>query len=166
MTERTDAWHTTAVAESAAEKNTPAGAAIDFRRDILLMTQTAEDAVLRPSDPGCWPHTLRAALACRIARLNACPTLAARYLAMIDRPDYENVADPDATDQPADLRPCLAFTDRVATRPRDISAEDIEILKAARVSDADIVRLSELNAFLAYQIRLVAGLSLLAEASP
>ena len=34
-------------------------------------------------------------------------------------------------------------------------------LKAAGTTDADIVRLCELNAFLAYQLRLVAGLKLM-----
>ena len=47
--------------------------------------------------------------------------------------------------------------------PREIRAEDIEALKTAGVADPDIVRLCELNAFLAYEIRLVAGLRLLRE---
>jgi uncharacterized protein YciW len=36
-------------------------------------------------------------------------------------------------------------------------------LQSAGIADADIVRLSELIAFVSYQIRLVAGLRLMAE---
>ena len=38
-------------------------------------------------------------------------------------------------------------------------------LQGAGISDADIVRLCELNAFLAYQFRLIAGLRLLSGAT-
>ena len=58
-----------------------------------------------------------------------------------------------------------AFTDQVATRPSAITAADIQNLQDAGIADADIVRLTELNAFLAYQIRLDAGLALMAGAS-
>ena len=37
----------------------------------------------------------------------------------------------------------------------------LDALKSAGIADADIVRLAELNAFLAYQIRLIAGLKLM-----
>ena len=165
MSETTNVWATTAVAASSVANNTPAADAVLLREKVLRMTQTAQDAVLRPAQPGRWPHALRAALACRIARLNQSPDVAAHYQAMIGSGDYDHVADPDAGNIPADLKPCLDFMDRVATRPRDITEQDIQILQTAGVADADIVRLSELNAFLAYQIRLVAGLSLLTEAN-
>ena len=41
--------------------------------------------------------------------------------------------------------------------------QDIAALKAAGVGEADIVRLSELAAFVNYQLRVVAGLKLLKE---
>ena len=165
MSAPVDIWATTAVQESGVRQGTPAGAAAEHRSDILQMTQVAEDAVLRPADPGAWSHDLRAALACRIARLNGADRLAEKYLAMAAASRYASVADPDAENTDDDLAPCLAFTDRVASRPRDITAQDIQVLQKAEIADADIVRLTELNAFLAYQIRLVAGLALLAGAS-
>lgn len=165
MTENIDVWATTAVAVSSLTKGTPAADAMLLRESILLMTQSAENAVLRPLQPGRWPPALRAALACRIARLNECPEIAAHYQLMVEASDYEPVADPESGAVPIDLEPCLAFMDRVATRPRDITADDIKIIQDAGVSDADIVRLCELNAFLAYQIRVVTGLSLLMEAT-
>jgi uncharacterized protein YciW len=51
--------------------------------------------------------------------------------------------------------------DKVAAHTREVEAGDIAGLQAAGVADADIVRLAELNAFLAYQVRLIAGLRLM-----
>lgn len=45
--------------------------------------------------------------------------------------------------------------------PRTATKDDIQTLYEAGVSDADIVRLAELAAFLGYQARLVAGLRLM-----
>ena len=63
----------------------------------------------------------------------------------------------------ATLRALLRHTDLVAVHPKDASAQDIENLQSAGIPDDDIVRLSELIAFVSYQIRLVAGLRLMAE---
>ena len=163
MTEKSDIWATTALAVSSTAQDTAFGNAVALRENVLRMTQTAEDAVLRPAQPGAWPHDLRAALACRVARLNQSPDLAAHYFSMIKQGEHEPVADPASTSVPANLKPCLAFMDRVAVQPANITDKDVETLQSAGISDADIVRLTELNAFLAYQIRLVAGLSLLTE---
>ena len=156
-----DVWATTAVEVSKIEKGMPAADAVDMRADVLRMTQTAEDAVLKPRDPGGWPHAIRAALAVRIARLNECNELADRYLELIGTNDFDALADPSSTEASEDLKSCLRFIDLVATRPRDVVANDIQILQDAGISDADIVRLTELNAFLGYQIRLIEGLALL-----
>ena len=56
--------------------------------------------------------------------------------------------------------------DKVAAHTRDIAADDIAALQDAGVTDADIVRLCELNAFLAYQIRVVSGLQLMTGGQP
>ena len=161
MAEELDLWGTTAIKVSGVAPGTAAASATELRANIMTMTQTAEDAVLRPAAPGRWSHGLRAALASRIARLNDCPQLAEHYASLPGAADYQDVSDPEAGDVPADLQACLAFVVRVATRPADITEEDIRVLQDAGVADADIVRLSELNAFLSYQIRLVVGLSLL-----
>lgn len=131
--------------------DTPAGAAAAPRAGILTMTQAAEDAVLRPEETGAWPHALRAALAARIASMNGLDALAADY----------GGADVDLTD-PA-LAPVLAFMDKVAGRTAEVSAQDITDLQAAGVTDADIVRLAELNAFVSYQVRVISGLQLMRE---
>jgi uncharacterized protein YciW len=129
------------------------------RAAIFEMTQAAEDAVLRPKDTGAWPHSLRAALAARIAALNGAPDMAAHFAA--DAGDHVPLADPA---QPGDgpvMAAVVAFMDRVAADTRHVTADDVARLQAAGVADADIVRLAELNAFLAYQIRVIAGLRLM-----
>ncbi len=161
MSAASDLWRTTAITGSAVAETSPAGAAATERADIFIMTQTAEDAVLKPSAPGSWPHDLRAALAARVAALNGADELAQRYRAMMQSPDYVPIARPHRGDVAPDIAAPVAFIDAVATAPREITASDIATLRAAGVSDADIVRLTELVAFLSYQVRLVAGLSLL-----
>ena len=160
-----DIWSTTVLAGTGIDPGTAAGTAVERRADIMAMTQTAEDAVLRPNDPGAWPHDLRLALAVRIARLNSADTLASAYQEKLGNSPYADIADPTRDNAHAELAACLRFTDQVATRPSTITAADIEILQDAGIADADIVRLTELNAFLAYQIRLAAGLALLTGAS-
>jgi len=53
--------------------------------------------------------------------------------------------------------------DLLTLSPREATRQDIAALKAAGVSEADIVRLSELTAFVNYQLRVLAGLRLLKE---
>lgn len=131
------------------------------RADVLGMTGDAERAVLRPVDPGAIPHSLRAALAARVARLHDAPDLAERYAK--DAGDDADLADPSAAGTGRDAAIC-AFIDKTAAQTARTTADDIEALKAAGIDDADIVRLAELGAFLAYQIRLIVGLRLLKEA--
>ncbi len=137
--------------------------AVKGRSRIFAMSQAAEDAVLRPRDTGAFAHDLRAALAARIARAATDDALAGYFAAragnMID------IADP-AADVPAELAPVLDFVDKVANQTRDVAAGDITALQAAGMSDADIVRLCELVAFVAFQARVIAGLRLMESAAP
>lgn len=150
---------TTALRGAGIDANGAPGGAVEARAKIFEMTQDAEEAVLRPQDPGAWSHGLRAALAARIAAQNGEPDLAARYAA--DASAHADLADPAKGAAGRDLAEVLSFMDRVACTTREVTAHDITGLQAAGVSDADIVRLAELNAFLAYQIRVMAGLRLM-----
>ncbi|MFV0490373.1 MAG: CMD domain-containing protein [Pseudorhodobacter sp.] len=130
--------------------------AVEKRARILGFTDTAEAAVLKPDDPGGISHDLRLALAARIARLHDLEDLAAFYEA--------GGAEADPGFQGAGrIAAILAFTDLVSSHPRDAGATDIEVLRDAGIPDADIVRLAELNAFMAYQIRVIEGLRALAK---
>ncbi len=129
------------------------------RENIIQMSQDAEDAVLRPKDFGAFGHDLRAALAARVAQLAADDTLAAHYLSSAG--DKSELADPNETGKAYQLESVVAFVDKVANRTREIEAGDVVHLQAAGVSDPDIVRLCELVAFIAYQVRVIAGLRLM-----
>ncbi|MFK7764647.1 MAG: hypothetical protein AB8B62_15405 [Roseobacter sp.] len=135
-----------------------AGAALG-RDAIFRMSQAAEDAVLRPNETGTFEHDVRAALAARIARLSDDALLTEHYLAAAG--GHAALADPAADNAAHELDPVLAFVDKVAHHTRDVAAEDVSSLQAAGVADADIVRLCELIAFVAYQIRVIAGLRLM-----
>lgn len=137
--------------------------AVNLRSSIFEMTAAAEEAVLRPKDAGRWTHALRAALAARIASLNGDTELVARYIA--DAGDFAPLGNRDFDGEAEGLRAVLAFMDKVAMETRDVTATDIAALQSEGVADADIVRLCELNAFLAYQLRVIAGMRLMAEVS-
>lgn len=147
----------------------PLREALDARADVIAMTEAVHDAALTPRDPGGLSHAERAVLAARIATINADGSLASHYLGLAEKAgapaDLKALADPTKHSADTRLAALLAYTDRVAREPRETTAADIEALQAAGISDPDIVRLSELNAFLAYQIRLVAGLKLMEAAS-
>jgi uncharacterized protein YciW len=141
-------------------------AALAGRADILAMTREAEQASLLPREPGGLSHGERAALAVRIARLHGEAALAAHYAELVARAGATGataaLADP-AFKGGSDKRlaALVAYTDLVSVSPKDTTAGDIEALKAAGIDDADIVRLAELTAFLAYQVRVVQGLKLM-----
>ena len=55
----------------------------------------------------------------------------------------------------------VRHADRLTVAPRGATRSHIEALRGVGVSDADIVRLSELAAFVNYQVRVIAGLALI-----
>ena len=129
------------------------------RENIFNLTQKAQEAVLCPKDYGAYNHELRHALAARICLLNNDQIAADHY--SFNSGTYRDLIDPSNAGQDFDLEHVLNFIDKVATRPRDVTEEDIKALQKAGIKDPDIVRLAELNSFMAYQIRLIAGLRLL-----
>lgn len=140
------------------------------REDIFTMTQQAHDAALMPEEPGGLSHGLRAALACRMARAAGSDALAGHFAEMAaaagGAEDEARTADA-AFDGGADpwLSAIVRHTDLVTTDTKSVSANDIEALKAAQVSEDDIVRLSELAAFVSYQARVAVGLKLMGSLS-
>lgn len=165
----TDIFDTVALRASGLRPDSPLAAALAGRDDILTMTQQAHDAALTPEAPGGLSHAVRAALACRMARLNREAALAAHFQDLMGGADapagIARLADP-AFDGGADarMRAILRHTDRVTTDTRNVVAGDIAALTGAGLSEDDIVRLSELVAFASYQIRLTVGLRLMGEA--
>lgn len=152
-------FETTVLCMSGLELKSVAGRAVDNRSNIFNMSDAAEEAVLRPKEYGAFEHGMRAALAARIAFLNHEDALAQKYLE--DAGNFKKMANPSYKGEKKDLTSILLFMDKVTKETRNVEAEDIATLQNAHVSDADIVRLAELNSFMAYQIRLIAGLRLM-----
>ena len=138
--------------------------ALAVRAEVMRLSEAAHDAVLLPRDPGGLSHALRAALAARMARHAGDDALAAHYDAYLAHTGDTDVA---ALAQPGGslgdrLHDAVArHADRLTLAPREATRADIGALKAAGLSEPDIVRLAELAAFVNYQLRVVAGLRLL-----
>jgi CMD domain protein len=147
------------------ESDSPLAAIAAKRSDIFELTQKTHDAALKPAEPGGLSHGLRAALACRIATLNGDRSFLEHFRKLLGEAkanDAEmNVAELSATASDARLRALIRHTDLIACQPRKASGADIAFLSGAGISEADIVRLSELIAFVSYQMRVVAGLRLM-----
>ena len=139
--------------------------ALSGRSNIIELTEKSHDAALIPEPLGGLTHSLRAALACRMAHLNHEAGLASHYESMIAAEDALT-ADPNfvGAGDPW-LSAVIRHTDLVTRSPKDAAAGDIESLETVGIPVEDIVRLSELIAFVNYQVRVVAGLRLMVEAS-
>lgn len=151
-------FQSTAINAANVEETSPLSGVLKSRANIFEMTHTAEHAVLRPKDPGGLSHNLRASLAARIATMEGCEELSAHYL---EHATAIGVVSDPAQSGGAEHGLIVAFADKAASATKDIVRADVERLQAAGVSDADIVRLCELVAFLGYQLRVFVGLRLL-----
>lgn len=140
------------------------GEALKARAEILRLSEAAHDAVIVPREPGGLSHGLRAALAARMCRHVRDDALAAHYesyLAHSSDLDVAALAHPGGASGEARQDAMARHADRLTLAPREATRQDIAALKAAGISEPDIVRLSELAAFVNYQLRVVAGLKLL-----
>ncbi len=154
----------TVVARAAGVSSTsPLAGVLAGRADLMDLTENSHEASLRPNRPGGLSHSERAALGCRIAKLNDEQVLAAHYESLMDADNRELAETGFTGGDDSRLKAMIRHTDLVTVDPKSAVAGDISALKAAGLEDADIVRLSQLIAFVSYQIRVVAGLRLMAE---
>ncbi|MGV4791896.1 CMD domain-containing protein [Rhizobium sp. F40D2] len=138
--------------------------AIQKRAEILRLSEAAHNAVLLPRDPGGLSHGLRAALAARMARHNRNQALATHYDGLVAHAGEAATAALAQTGTSADderTAEIVRHADRLTVAPREATRDHIARLRSAGVTDADIVRLSELAAFVNYQARVIAGLALI-----
>ncbi len=159
-----DIFDTVLVRAAGITADHPLAGVIRGRSNIIELTEKSHDAALKPEPTGGFTHSQRAALACRMARINDEPSLAAHYEGMVDAEDILT-ADPsfDGADD-GRLRVIIRHTDLVTRSPKDAVAGDIDALLSTGIAEGDIVRLSELIAFVNYQVRVVAGLRLMVAA--
>jgi uncharacterized protein YciW len=158
-----DIFETVVAKAAGITKSSPLKGALALRSDILELTENSHDASLRPNQPGGLNHAERAGLACRIAKRNNESVLARHYETMfgVGSQSFANTEFDGGDD--ARAKAILRHTDLVTLNPKEATADDVLALRTAGLDDADIVRLSELIAFVSYQIRVVAGLRLMAE---
>ena len=133
------------------------------RSDLLELSEHAHNACLTPRDPGGITLEERATLASRMCVLNGESVLSEHYASMLPSGHAllsisqggGNIGDNDR------LHALIRHVDLVTNQPKDAVSEDIENLKEVGVAGPDIVRLSELIAFVNYQIRVVQGIRLI-----
>ncbi|MCQ1853480.1 hypothetical protein NOJ16_19385 [Neorhizobium galegae] len=139
------------------------------RPEFVEGTELCRETVLSPNHGFGLNHALRAALACRMARLIGREDLAAVYDLMLDDagsdPDLASIASGAETAAAADAftSAIIRHADLVTQTPRNSSRADIERLEKAGFTNPQIIALSELIAFVNYEARVLVGLSLLEE---
>jgi len=141
------------------------------RVDVARYTQGSYNALLSPPDPAGVSLVEREMIALRASILTASPRLIEHYqellaqhgvpAATVAAVEHFPAGDILSTREAAILR----HVDRLTTEPRAATPEDIAELHAQGLSARDIVSIAQLIAFLSYQVRLLAGLQLLAEAT-
>lgn len=157
------------VLETAAEvpSSGPLAEALSMRGKLMDLTQASYQAALLPEDAGNLPANLRAALACRMVRLSQQQGLTQHYADLLS--GYGKGADPYQLAMPGKMPPAdeprlaaiIDYVDLVTERPKDASEETINTLRSAGVEESDIVRLAGLVAFVNYQLRVAAVLSVM-----
>ena len=121
------------------------------RPDFVRYTQGSYDVMVTPAHPEGLTASERALAARRTADLSGHPALAAHYATLPTQPGPRDAA-------------ILRHAELLATSPGAATRADIDALTRAGLSAAEIVTLSQILAFVSYQVRVAAGLALLAEA--
>lgn len=140
----------------------PAGRVYDLRAlrpEFVDGAEACRVSVLAPEDDLGLAPELRQAVARRVA-LGATDTrLHAEYLPPAD-PALQDLAN-GRTPQDPRLRALARHTDLIAATPGAATAEDLSALQAAGFTVPQIIALSELLAYAAFQMRVAHGLALL-----
>ena len=129
----------------------PLHAARRVRAKVVEATQASHDALLHEPVPGLSTAD-RLRVAAHVCRTAGATTLAQHYEALLAA-----TAGNDARASSA-LPAIQHFAETLTTNPRLGDRAAIDALKRVGLSDAAIVALAQLVAFLAYQLRVVAGL--------
>lgn len=152
-----------------AAPDSPLAALRGQRAEIASYIQASYDALLEPEDEGGVPHAERGLIALRVAYLDESARLVAHYQAYLVRHHVEtaliDAAQAPALDAPLSPRliALLAHVDRLTDAPQLATPEHLAQLKRHGLTDASIVTISQLIAFVSFQVRTLVGLQLLAE---
>ncbi len=133
--------------------------AVRHQRDkVVAATQGSHAAIFDPALPGL-SLAERLTAAQTIAQRTASPELHQHYTAQLARVDAPA---PDSER----LAAILGFTRTLTDRPVDGDKPALLKLPAAGLATAEIITLAQLIAYVAYQVRVIAGLKALAQAGP
>jgi CMD domain protein len=137
------------------------------RPDVQRNAQASFEEIFEAGDFGELSQVEREASALRTAALHADAGLTVFYRARLKALGVDDALiaaaerKDEAADLPVRLVTILDHVELVTMAPRLSEREDLRKLEAAGLSHAAIVTLSQLVSFLAFQIRVVAGLKLL-----
>jgi CMD domain protein len=132
------------------------------RPETLQHAQGSFQALLEPDDPGGVSQEEREAIALRVATVERFPDVAAFHRERFRELDADDEVVsaveqfPDGGDLPARLAAILRHTDMLTTSSRSGSPEAIAALREAGLSAREIVTISQLIAFMSYEIRMIA----------
>ena len=141
------------------------------RADITRHIQGYYNALLEPADDSSVSRLERGLIALRVARLEESAPLVEHYrayLAQLSAPaEIVEATEALSLDAPLSSRTValLQHVDRLTQDPSVATQAHLAELQAHGLSAADIVTISQLIAFLSFQVRTLAGLQLLAEGS-
>lgn len=140
--------------------DSPLGRLRAQRPDILRHTQGSYDVLLHPTDPGGLSLAERALVALRVAEQAGHAGLAAHYRVLLQQREAGLASSPSPR-----LQRLLDHVALVAATPGKATRAHIEALEQLGLSARDIVALSQLVAFVSYQVRAAFGLALLKESA-
>jgi len=160
--------------------NTLAGIAPDsalaairaLRPDVVRHTQGSYDALLAPAEPVGLTLAERAKVALRVARLEGNATLADHYRHQLTQLGVhgETIAGVEQFPAGPTLEPRVAailhHVDRLTNEPASATQAHLAALQAHGLCVREIVTLSQLIAFLSYQVRLLVTVTALGEENP
>jgi CMD domain protein len=150
----------------------PGSAAATVRRqrpEVARFTQGSYEALLADAEPDGVSQTERLLIGLRVAILSGSTTLATHYRQGLAQSgvDAQTIAAveqfPASEDLTSRTAALLRYVDRVINEPRTATPAHLAELQAQGLSVREIVTVAQLIAFLSYQVRLLAGLRLLAE---
>lgn len=124
------------------------------RPDIVRHTEGSHDALLSPREPHGLALAQRALVALRVAERSGHAGLAAHYRGLL--------AERGGAPSDARTTAILRQVELVTTTPASATRADIDALRDAGLTARDIVALTQIVAFVSYQVRAAAGLALLA----
>ena len=125
------------------------------RPDIVRHTQGSHDVLLFPSDPGGLSPSERALIAAQVAEHFGHPALTQHYRGLLaERGDPPPGTRRDTISQ---------HVARVTMAPGTALPQHIDALRTIGLDARDIVALTQIIAFVSYQVRAAVGLALLAQ---